>query len=281
MDEQQKWYKTTWGITLLSIFAFPVGGYLLWKTSEGFYAAPEKKKFWLPVWGITFLVFIVVTQAKEKADASDRRNKAITLMEQNQIEGVLKMFTGKDRQDFIASNESYPDQFAKYYISLGEFEELTQLKLSAGVKIEAENAMIAKIEGYSKSYDDLDKAEKILSTLMVVSGNSEKSKAAEKAFVARKKVLELSKPALSSREAANYCKDSVEKRLKSPSSADFESNWFANSKMTRNDNQYTVYRYDSYVDAVNSFNAKLRTKFTCIATVTKGTGRVNLDVTIY
>jgi hypothetical protein len=54
------------------------------------------------------------------------------------------------------------------------------------------------------------------------------------------------------------CQDFVKRRLKAPATASFPSLDF--SALKGNDDRYTV---SSYVDAENSFGAKLRSKFVC------------------
>lgn len=54
------------------------------------------------------------------------------------------------------------------------------------------------------------------------------------------------------------CKEFVKERLKAPSSADFAFLDYTATKLT--DNQYVI---RSYVDAQNSFGAKLRNSYTC------------------
>lgn len=70
------------------------------------------------------------------------------------------------------------------------------------------------------------------------------------------------------------CRDIVRDRLKAPSTADFPGIFDADSKPTSADGCVMVYA--SYVDAQNSFGAKLRTKYVC--TYDPRTGMLNVQV---
>ena len=60
--------------------------------------------------------------------------------------------------------------------------------------------------------------------------------------------------------AAYTCQDAVRARLKAPAGAEFQGVREAAIKELDNGN----YRISSYVDAQNSFGAKLRTPYTCV-----------------
>jgi hypothetical protein len=60
--------------------------------------------------------------------------------------------------------------------------------------------------------------------------------------------------------AAYTCQDAVRARLKAPAGAEFQGVREAAIKELDNGN----YRISSYVDAANSFGAKLRTPYTCL-----------------
>ena len=55
------------------------------------------------------------------------------------------------------------------------------------------------------------------------------------------------------------CQQFVEQRLKSPATADFPANYPQYTKLITD----TTYRVDAYVDSQNSFEAMIRTEFTC------------------
>lgn len=59
--------------------------------------------------------------------------------------------------------------------------------------------------------------------------------------------------------AAFHCQDAVRARLKAPAGAEFQAPRRAD--ITKFDDGYKIV---SYVDAANSFGAKLRTPFTCL-----------------
>lgn len=64
----------------------------------------------------------------------------------------------------------------------------------------------------------------------------------------------------------------IEKRLKAPSTANFESDTTYTIKV--NDSTFFV---TSFVDAENSFGAKLRTKYSCTITYLPSIGKVQCD----
>lgn len=59
------------------------------------------------------------------------------------------------------------------------------------------------------------------------------------------------------------CAEFVERRLKSPASADFPNYFSAPSMVSGDAPTYTV---RSYVDSENGFGANIRTRFTCTVT---------------
>jgi hypothetical protein len=61
--------------------------------------------------------------------------------------------------------------------------------------------------------------------------------------------------------AYTYCKDFVQQRLKNPDDADFETFWDTEQIVEDLGNGNFV--VNSYVDATNSFGAKLRTRYRC------------------
>lgn len=70
------------------------------------------------------------------------------------------------------------------------------------------------------------------------------------------------------------CRDIVRDRLKAPSTADFPGIFDADSRPTSADGCVMVYA--SYVDAQNSFGAKIRTKYVC--TYDPRTGLLNVNL---
>jgi len=65
--------------------------------------------------------------------------------------------------------------------------------------------------------------------------------------------------------AYDACTDAVSQQLKAPSSADFQGKLDVNYRTTGGDNIIVI----GYVDAENSFGAKLRTDWTCTTSVDK------------
>lgn len=65
--------------------------------------------------------------------------------------------------------------------------------------------------------------------------------------------------------AYDACKDAVSQQLKAPGSADFQGSTSVDYRTTGGDNIIVI----GYVDAENSFGAKLRTDFTCTTSVDK------------
>lgn len=68
--------------------------------------------------------------------------------------------------------------------------------------------------------------------------------------------------------AIAYCHQFVEQQLKSPSSADFPS--FPDHQVTKVGDQ--EWKVSAWVDADNSFGAKLRTNWTCDISYEESTG---------
>src|SRR4030095_6505052 len=71
--------------------------------------------------------------------------------------------------------------------------------------------------------------------------------------------------------AAYQCQNAVRARLKSPAGAEFQAP--RNAAITELDNGN--YRINSYVDAANSFGAKIRTPYTCLVS---GSQVIGLDI---
>ena len=283
---EKKWYEKTGWIAATAILFFPVGGFLIWRAKDGFFGNPGKKKLNLAVFGVIWAVLLVTGITKENAEM-----RAIEqTFESGQIEKGLTDLKKKStkREKIIAK---FNDKIADYLVSkisdAKSSQEITSL-LAQVPKVKYASEQKAKIvaQGYAVALKeipgttDFNEIEKLLTTLGPLSTDQAKSAEIEKKIEAIKKQIEIAKPALSAQEAANHCKTSIEKRLKSPSSADFEENWFAKAKMTQNNSTVTVYTYNSYVDAVNAFNAKLRTPFSCVVTIQKGSGSVTLSVSM-
>jgi len=76
-------------------------------------------------------------------------------------------------------------------------------------------------------------------------------------------------------EAVVYCEDAVKQRLKAPSSAEFAGSWMTKTEYVT-DLGGGLYRMRSYVDAQNSFGAKIRSNFICeIEFDTQGGWKIN------
>jgi hypothetical protein len=71
--------------------------------------------------------------------------------------------------------------------------------------------------------------------------------------------------------AASVCENAVRARLKAPAGAEFQSS--RQAAITELDNGN--YKISSYVDAQNSFGAKLRTPYTCLVS---GREVIGLDI---
>lgn len=283
---EKKWYEKTGWIAAAAIVFFPLGGFLIWRAKDGFFGNPEKKKVNLAIFGAIWAVLLISGMTKETAEL-----KAIEqTFETGQIEkGLIDLKQKSTKRDEIIAK--FNDKVANYLV-----EKISAAKSSTEVtallaqvpKVQYTSDQKAKIvdHGYAiilkeiPNTSDFSEIEKLIAALGPLSTDQTKPADIEKKIEAIKRQIESAKPALSAREAANYCKDSIEKRLKSPSSADFEENWFAKAKMTQNNASVTVYAYNSYVDAVNAFNAKLRTPFSCVVTVRKSNGSVTLNVSM-
>jgi hypothetical protein len=285
---EKKWYEKTGWIAASAILFFPIGGFLIWRAKDGYFGNPDKKKLNLAIFGVIWAVFLVAGIANKNAEM-----KAIVVkFESGQIdEGLndLKKKSSKQDQDEIISqfNDQIASHLVKKISDAKHCREITEL-LTQVPKIRYKSEQKTKIvtHGYTvilkeiQNTKDFGEIEELLASLISISPDNSKATEIENKIAAIKKQIEIAKPALSAHEAANYCKASIEKRLKSPSSADFEENWFAKAKMIQNNSAVTVYSYHSYVDAVNSFNAKLRTPFSCTVTVHKGSGSVTLNVSM-
>jgi hypothetical protein len=64
-------------------------------------------------------------------------------------------------------------------------------------------------------------------------------------------------------DAYVMCKQKVEERLKAPSTAEFLPHAASDIKRMAGDKRGDMYEVNSYVDAQNSFGAKIRTNFKC------------------
>ncbi len=283
---EKKWYEKTGWIAATAILFFPIGGFLIWRAKDGFFGNPGKKKLNLAIFGVIWTVLLIAGITKDNAEL-----KAIEqTFESGQIEkGLTDLKKKSSKRDEIIAK--FNDKIAHYLVTKISATKSSQeiiVLLSQVPKVRFDSEQKTKIaaQGYAvilkeiSSTTDFSEIEKLLASLGSISNDQTKSAEIEKKIEAIKKQIEIAKPALSAQEAANHCKTSIEKRLKSPSSADFEENWFAKAKMTQNNSAVTVYTYNSYVDAVNAFNAKLRTPFSCVVTIQKNNRSVTLTVSM-
>lgn len=113
---------------------------------------------------------------------------------------------------------------------------------------------------WGERFKDIDDAEfqKLYNQALAGNGQQQTEMAAKMAEKERRRAAFNANPEAASLSAIRFCKDAVKRELKAPASADFEFM----PKVERSDINET-YMISSYVDAINSFGAKVRTNFFC------------------
>lgn len=285
---EKKWYDKTHWIIIVSVIFFPVGAFLIWRVKDGFFASAErKKKGWVSL-GLIWLFIIIVGRVSEanRIDAVEKQLESGPISEKV-LDELYHLESGA-KKGLI---EKYNAKIAKFYIdkslltqSIKEFVTAMNIKqtikLDSTMQAKLVDHMQKLVKGEIEQANEFDSFEELLkiAAKYELPENIRHSISAQ--VTRRKSEAESEKPAIGGGEAARYCKESVENRLKSPSSADFAEGFMASAKMTQNTKTQTVYVYNSYVDAANSFNAKLRTRFSCTVTVQKSNGKVYVNVSL-